>query len=155
MVVVVSHSAFIHFSRKVERSEKMKYFEHFLKIQFFLNVQRHFGMATQKLASVLSKKDYANLSYNYAKTRLCWIASPFTTMNIGLRRIDHRKISVDKFDLLWIDLLQTCLKRVFSIMHQLNFLLALPSFPYPPRFSCVSLSKECCILLVFKHCVFI
>ncbi len=30
-------------------------------------------------------------------------------------------VSADKFDLLWIDLLQMCLKRVFSITCQLNF----------------------------------
>jgi len=30
-------------------------------------------------------------------------------------------LSADKFDLLWIDLLQTCLKHIFSIMRQLDF----------------------------------
>jgi len=38
-----------------------------------------------------------------------------------LNFLQVKSLSADKFDLLWINLLQTCLKHVFSIIRKLNF----------------------------------
>jgi hypothetical protein len=50
-----------------------------------------------------------------------WFKSLSEIEGIYIYREIQRFVSSDKYDLLWINLLQTRLKRIFSITHKLNF----------------------------------